>query len=365
MRPSNTRWALLACLSAAGHGLGADVAWAQSSPVRTPPSPTALARARVLHLPSGEARSNTPLSIKVSVATAWGDAELLVRYRSIGGPSTYTEIPLARSSTEGHFAEIPAAAVHEPGIEYYIVGRLSDGGELLHFASADTPHRVLVTPSVDNRWMVAERERLGGRVSSVSLWIQQVSFHNRSDLTDRYRRGEVTWDHRLLGHLYAISIGYGYIEGKTPITMDDALMSRSQGARYGYGGATLRLLPWLWVDSRLVLGVGSDGLIVGGRGVVTLGRPWAASVDVGFEHIDEMGPSAWLRLQWDSVPGFLMGAAVVRTDLPGAELTDGGALIYDVRYQLNARMSAMALISLGARQGSVRLGGGVGAALAF
>ncbi len=365
MGTSTTRWALLAFLSAAGHGFGADVAWAQTSPARTPSSPSALARARVLHLPSGEARANAPLSIKVSAAAAWREAELLVCYRAIGGPPAYTEVPLARSSTEGHFAEIPAAAVHEPGIEYYIVGRLADGGEILHFASADAPHRVPVTPSVDDRWVVVERERLGGRVSSVSLWIQQMSFHNRSDLTDRYRRGEVTWDHRLLGHVYAISIGYGYIEGKTPITLDDSLVSRSHGARYGYGGATLRLLPWLWVDSRLVLGVGRDGLIVGGRGIATFGQPWGPSVDVGFEHIDEMGPSAWLRLQWDSVPGFLMGAAVVRTDLPGAELTDGGALVYDVRYQLSARVSAMALVSLGVRQGPVRIGGGVGASFAF
>jgi hypothetical protein len=219
--------------------------------------------------------------------------------------------------------------------------------------------------------MVAERERLGGRVSSVSLWIQQVSFHtnNRRDPADRYSRGEVTWDHRLLGELYAVSIGYGYIDGKTPITQDDgSLKSQSHGTRYGYGGATLRLLPWLWVNGQFVLAVGravGRDLIVGGRGVATFGRPWGASVDVGYECIEEMGPSAWLRLQWDSVPGFLMGAAVVHTDLPGAELKDGGALVYDVRYRLSARASAMALVSLGVRQGSPGIGGGVGASLAF
>jgi hypothetical protein len=316
-------------------------------------------------LPSGEARANAPLIIKVSVATAWSEAELLVCYRTIGGLPGYTEIPLARSSTEGHFAEIPAAAIREPGVEYYIAEHLADGSEILHFAAPDAPHRVLVTSSVNERWMGVERERLGGRVSSVSLWVQQVSFHNRSDLTDHYRRGEVTWDHRLLGHLYAISIGYGYIEGETPIMLDQTPMSQSRSARYGYGGATLRLQPWLWVDGRLILGVGTDGLIVGGRGVVTLGQPWRSSVDIGLEHIDEMGPSGWIRLQWDSVPGFLMGAAVMSTNLPGAELTDGRALVYDVRYRLSAWASVMALVSLGVRQGPVRIGGGAGASFTF
>lgn len=128
----------------------------------------------------------------------------------------------------------------------------------------------------------------------------------------------------------------------------------------------LRLHPEFWIDGRAILGVSKAGFTRGGRLVVTMGKPWGASVDVGGEYIRDLGPSVWLRLQWDTVPRILMGATIMKTDLPNAAQTmNGSMIIYDLRWQANARAAVLASLSLGAREGGAAIGGGFGTAWAF
>ena len=55
-----------------------------------------------------------------------------------------------------------------------------------------------------------------------------------------------------------------------------------------------------------------------GRSQITLGKPWRSNVSIGGEAMGDRGPTGWIRLQWDTAPPVLMGASIVRTDLPGA-----------------------------------------------
>jgi len=73
-----------------------------------------------------------------------------------------------------------------------------------------------------------------------------------------------------------------------------------------------------------------------------------------------------VRLQWDTAPPVLMGASVVRTDLPGAVLSRFGVyLAYDVSYRITPRVTIKGQVSYGPRDGSAHVGGGLGTALAF
>ena len=64
------------------------------------------------------------------------------------------------------------------------------------------------------------------------------------------------------------------------------------------------------------------------------------------------GPTGWVRLQWDTAPPLLMGASIVRTDLPGAIIDPAGLYIaYDVAYQVADRFTMKAQVSYGARDG--------------
>lgn len=323
-------------------------------------------RSTVLHIPPSEAAAEDELRLVAVVDAAWVEASLVVKYRPRGSSGAFAESPFERSSAGGYFASLPASAMRRPGVEYYIAGQLPDGTEVLHFASPDAPHAIAVAPSLQVRWAEKERQRLGGHVSEVSLDVRGHNFGNRFQNTDQFLRGELEWTHRLLTRwLYSISLGYGFIEGRTPgDTTSDAVVE-PRGARYGYAGVRLRLHRSLWADAQASMGFSRDGFIVGGGGALTLGRPWRSNISFGAEYLVDMGPSAWFRLQWDTVPPFLMGATVYKTDLPGAALANGSFVIYDISYPVSPRFQVRGSLSFGSRDGPGHFGGGLGTTFAF
>ena len=87
---------------------------------------------------------------------------------------------------------------------------------------------------------------------------------------------------------------------------------------------------------------------------------------IGGEAIGDLGPTAWVRLQWDTLPPVLMGASIVRTNLPGVVISSAGLyVVYDVSYVIASRFTLKAQLSYGARDGAAHLGGGLGTAVDF
>lgn len=328
-------------------------------------SGAAAAVATVLHVPPVAAEVGRPLRLVAVVDAAWTEAALVARYRALGAPAGFREAPFERSSAGGYYATIPAADLRRPGIEYYIAGITPEGKEVPHFASAEAPQSVRVEPSWETRWTLKERRRLGGYVSSVSVDLTGQNFGNRYDKSDYFYRGEIDWTHRLLTRLYAISLGYGFIEGRTPASEDPGASELKKGARYGYGAVLLRLHRAAWLETRAGIGVDRDGFIIAGRAKLTLGRPWRSGVDLGAEIIENIGPTFWVRLQWDTVPPFLMGAAVVKSDLPDASLDNGSYIVYDISYPVTPRIAVRGSLSYGSRDGPGNFGGGLGTSFSF
>lgn len=349
---------LLATLLASG------VAIAQPAEPRVAATEAPPARATVLHLPPSEADAGEPLRLAAVIDDAWTEAALVVRFRTAGQP-TWHDALFERSSAGGYYATIPAAAVRRPGLEYFIAGRTPAGAETLHFADPGQPHLVRVEPTAFERWQEHERRRLGGHDSTASAHAFAHDFGNRFDKEDYYGRAELDFTHRLVDHLYAISFGFGAIEGRTPEDATSDAFVRRRGARYGYGGATLRLHDSVWIDGRAAIGVDRDEFITGARAQLTLGKPWRSSVDLGAEVMENLGPTLWVRLQWDTVPPFLMGAAIVKTDMPDAELRNGSFIVYDITYPVTERLRLRGSLSFGARDGPGNFGGGLGTEMAF
>jgi hypothetical protein len=143
-------------------------------------------------------------------------------------------------------------------------------------------------------------------------------------------------------------------------------MTLNRGLRYGFGQITVRFHPSLFFDGRVGLGVSQAGFEQNVRGALTFGKPWRSNVSVGAEYFGDLGPSAWVRLQWDTAAPLLMGASIVRTDLPGVAISPIGLYVaYDVAYKLLDRVTVRGQLSYGGRDGAARFGGGVGAAVAF
>jgi len=327
--------------------------------------PAAPPHASLLHVPPGQAADAEPLRLIAVIDAAISEPVIVARYRPLGSSVPYQEVPFERSSAGGYFATVPAEAVTPPGVEYYITGRDAGGADIAHFASEREPHPVRVEAPLVERLGESDEDRMGGRLDAVRFDFDGHNFGNRYGQHDYFFRSELAWTHSFLRTLYAISFGYGGIEGKTPETDLPGATAVKKSARYGFSEVRTRLHESIFVDLRATLGVDRDDLEYGGSGAVTLGRPWRSCLQFGGEVLRSMGPTAFVRLQWDTAPPFLMGASVVKTDLPDAVLTDGLYIKYDIIYPLLDRLDVRAAVSYGSRDGASHWGGGAGAALAF
>ena len=334
-------------------------ATAQVDPAPAPAiAALAAARATVLHVPVAAAVSSKPVSLVAVVDGAWAEPVLLARYRTVGGP--WREAAFERSSAGGWYATIPGDAVQPPGAEYYIVGLVATG-EVGHFASALRPQPIRVEPTVYDRLAHLDRERTAGRTESITLDVDGHDFGNRYDGKDRFLRGELRWQHRISSRLHSVGFGFGTISGHTPDREGPEAGNALRSARYGLAELRLRPHPSLFIDTRLVLGVSHDGFMPGVGGAVFFGKPWRSNVSIGGESLRDLGGSAWVRLQWDTATPVLMGAAIVRSDLPGVVIDPNGLYLkYDAAYRLDPGFAVRAAVSYGSRDGAGSFGGGLG-----
>ena len=316
----------------------------------------------VVHIAPTDATEGAPIQLEAMLDAPYAEA-LTVRWRVLGEQAWHDQ-PFERSSTGGWYATLPPAA--PPGIEYYIRGADGSGAEVDHFASAASPHIVHVDPSTTDRLEVMDRARLGGTTEELAVDVVGQDFGNRAGLADRFVRGELVYTHRVLRVLHEVGFGFGTIQGTTPEMSMINTAELVHGLRYGFGQMRLRVHPSVFLDGRVGLGVSHAGFEQNVRGAITFGKPWRSNVSVGAEYLGDLGPSAWVRLQWDTAPPLLMGASVVRTDLPGAVLERIGLYVaYDISFRVAERVTVRGQVSYGARDGSAHLGGGLGTALAF
>lgn len=331
-------------------------------PTRAATAPTddaVSARATLLHVPVASAVSGQPIELVAVVDGAWAEPALIARYRPMTG-GDWREATFDRSSAGGWYATIPADAVAPPGAEYYIVGR-GPAGEAAHFASAATPQPIRIEPTVADRLAELDRLRTGGRTETVSFDVDVHDFGNRYGGSDWFVRSELRWTHRVSRRLHAIGFGFGVIQGRTPDREGAGAEDEVTAGRYGTADVRLRPHPSVFVDARLTLGVSHQGFLRGLGAAITFGKPWRSNLSIGGELLDDLGPSAHVRLQWDTATPLLMGAAIVRTDLPGALLDAAGLYLrYDVRYRVRPALAVRGAVSYGARDGAAGVGGGLG-----
>lgn len=349
-------------------------------PAAPPPSSSAVPRAVVVHVPPLSWEAGAPVELVAQIDAPFAE-KLSVRWRPLG-ETTWRDAAFERSSAGGWYATLPPAT--PPGLEYYLRGERpspapsapappaaappAPAAELLHFASPAAPHVLRVDPTLADRLEALDRQRLRDRRDQLALDFMGHNFGNRYGLPDRFFRGELTLTHRFLRVLHHVAFGFGTLYGKTPRSSTPAFHEGyfNRGLRYGFGEVRLRLHPSVFVDARLALGVSHEGFDQAARGVLTLGRPWRSSISLGGELIGDLGSSAWARLQWDSVAPLLMGASVVRTNLPGVAISSSGLyLAYDVAYRFAERFTLRAQVSYGSRDGEAHVGGGLGTAVDF
>jgi hypothetical protein len=319
------------------------------------------AKSVVVHVAPTTTVAGKPIELEAMIDAPFAE-QLSVRWRTIGS-GRWHDAAFERSSAGGWFASLPAAA--SPGVEYYIRGADKAGAETAHFASAQSPHIVRVDPSLYDRLETLDRDRLEGRINEVALDVVAHNFGNRYDIPDWFVRSELTYTHNLLRVLHQVGFGFGTINGRTPVDRMTGGRDEWHAMNYGYGQLRLRIHPSVFLDGRFGLGVSQEDFEGLGSASITFGKPWRSNVSVGGEYFGDLGPTGFVRLQWDTAWPLLMGASIVRTDLPGAIVDPAGLYIaYDVAYQMQS-FTLKAQLSYGARDGRAHAGGGLGTAIAF
>ncbi len=279
---------------------------------------------KVLHLPPSEAAVSEPLIIKAEVTAGWHLSRARVFYRRMG-EKKFSSVDLQRSSTGDYAATIPAERVVSPGIEYYIVSKTRDGQEHRHFADPSNPHQVTVhdsAASTRERALLARHLGNRSRMMVSGGWVDfgdRVATDGRS-FKDYYWHMKLDYTYRLLTWLYSIRLGGGLVRSDTLSGVRDPdpdTANKDPGLYYGFSELRLRFHDLAGAKFKVMLGVTREGFSFGGGTALIVGYDPGTHVEVGFEGAIGLGVSGYIRLAWDTVPGFPMAASVGVTNYPG------------------------------------------------
>lgn len=259
-----------------------------------------------------EAGSPIPIAIAVrdpqKVLGAW------LHYRRAGDDG-FARAELARDGDGYLRATIPGAEVSAPGVEYFVEVVTAEGRSGLGVGSPQTPVAVAIAEPA----LTAFREKKNrSRVSITADYLDFATFDKRADgelHRDVFFRFETDFLFRLRGtFLYGIKVGLGFINGQGGFA--DQPMTEGAGFNFGYTEFQWRFLEHSAILTRLVAGIGADGLGFGAEGRLRLGAEDASNLTFGVSTLEDIGFLSDVRMQWAAVPEMPLGFSVGVTDQP-------------------------------------------------
>ncbi|MCE9580600.1 MAG: hypothetical protein K8W52_46195 [Deltaproteobacteria bacterium] len=332
--------------------------------------------AGIHHVPPAEAAADAPLALVADI-DATATAALVVRYRAIGD-ATWQSAPFARTEDTAWQAQIPAAAIHPPGLEYYLatIATNPDGSpapEQDRFASPTWPHAVAVRTGETSARRARDLARVAGHRSRVHTAVEYVDFGARklptTTANDRYYRVDADFGYRLLAYpLEEIRFGYARLIGVTPDTTCEASACETD-AGFKVGGwfeLGLGLAEGVRLDARGLVAATPSGFGLGGRLELRVGVADGTHLAAGVEGLADVGTSGFMRLGWATVPGLPMAATVEVGDLPASSRPTGVRLLYDIAHPFPNGLRLAARLGYAARDRAVGgLTAGLGASWDF
>ncbi len=321
---------------------------------------------RVEHLPVAEVQAGADVVLKAEAIPPWQLGELVVFHRR-SGEQAFRRATFERSA-EGHYvASIPTEDTRRTPVEYYLAARQVDGALSNRFASAETPHPVLVHLDED-----AEEKNLllameDYRRSRVGVFAEYVDYGQvkTPSLTypDRYYRGEIDfryllYERLLFARVEHIRIGMGRMRGTTPydLTLRDSLAKapNQTGIDYGFSEVAWSFHPLFGGSTRMLLGGNDIGFSAGVGGKIRIGAEDGSRVELEGEVAGGIGASGAFRLAWNTVPKVPMSATVQLTNVPAGPV--GMRFIYKADWQATDVFSIGAQVGYQARRA---VGGGI------
>jgi hypothetical protein len=194
-------------------------------------------------------------------------------------------------------ATIPADAIKDPGLEYFVEGVPAQGPAVSVAGRPEDPRR-------------AEVERTGPGpagprpLEQVALWSEIATF-NTKKTNDYVFQTEGNFGWRLADEgIRAVRSGFGVLRGKGG-SLDDldvrGLPPRSVGLTYGYVEAEIGFTPTFGLIGRPIVGLRDDGIEGGAQGFLRIGNDLHTNLLLGGEVLGSVGLRGIVELDWRTI----------------------------------------------------------------
>ena len=282
----------------------------------------------------------TPIELEAMIDAPYAE-KLVVRWRAVGEP-TWHDIAV-RSLERGRLVRRAAAGRAAAASSTTSAAPTSPAHEVDHFASAAGAARRARRCRAQS---IASRRTIARASATSATRSRSTSSATTSAIATTSPTSSCAASSRTRTACCARSTrsasASARSSGKTPRPSRWRTPRRLKGLRYGFG-ADPRARASVGVPRRLASGSASaqEGFerhrarrrsrsaSRGARACRSAASTSAASA-----------PARWVRLQWDTAPPLLMGASIVRTDLPGAVIESAGLYVaYDVAYRIADRVT--------------------------
>jgi hypothetical protein len=319
------------------------------------------------HNPPTNATANVAVPLVFVMAAPDKVASAWLHFRTLGS-RTYRRLLLVREHEIYLRGIVPAEAVKEPGLEYFVELSTPNGRSGLAVGTPDAPTVVAIAPPP----LINRFDASPGR-SSVKInaeYLDFATFDKRAgDRRDQMTMATVDFTYRMDRYVESLGVGYGIYDGKGGFANRDWNTDGplpTSGFRFGYadlelGGNTEGV--HVSAGGQVIAGVGKDGFGMGVEGRVRIGHRDDTNLLLSGRTVDQVGFLSEIKFDAKPIQHVLLGISVGATNQP----TEG-----DVGVKLGTEVelvgiNRVSVIARGSWQGrSVDHGGlGGGAGLGF
>jgi len=240
----------------------------------------AWAQVKLVHDVPATALPDLPLHLDFDVTPTSDLQSATLVWQSLNGGAWQRE-PVKLSSTGVWRATLPAQAMTDPGVAYYVVSVDRAGAETPQFASESHPHPVLVHGRALAVLAQASLRELDNLRSELAFSGEVVDYRvfgatagSATDFGPRYQDFQVAYRYWLLSGVEYIEAGIGRLRGEAE---SDPISIPAQKANIGFDrGWTevgLRVSENAGLAGRLVLGGDETTFRIGVAALLRIGRP--------------------------------------------------------------------------------------------
>ncbi len=272
------------------------------------------------------ARTRAPAGEAVPLVFVMDDpsvvASAFLHYRERGA-RTYRRVLLQREHEIYLRGSIPAEAVTQPGVDYFVEVSNPSGRSGLAIGTPAEPIAISVAkPTLADQFGARPGQ---SSVKIAADYLDFATFDTRTgDHRDYMVTANVDFTYRLSSVVQTVGVGYGVYAGaggSADANWDDETLPRT-GFHYGYadielGGRTDSIA--LSAGGKLIAGVGKEGFGLGVEGRVRIGDRDHTNLAFAARTIDQVGTISDIRFGAQPAPNLLLGISVGATNQPNRD----------------------------------------------